>query len=742
MGRQKIKFIRQINQKDCGPACLKMLAGYHGKSYDLVALIRLAQTTREGSSLLGLSEAAEKIGFRSLGVKVDLDKLIKESPLPCVLHWNRNHFVVLHKISGKGAHQKFHIADPAHGMLNYNRKDFLANWQQDGSAARPEGVALLVEPGPQFGEINLSGAPPDEKENKGGFLFLFRYLKPYRKLVGQLFLSLFTVSLLQLFFPFLTQAIVDVGIQNQNVQFIYLILIAQLMLFLGRTSVEIIRGWILLHISERVNIALISDFFIKLMRLPISYFDVKMTGDLMQRIGDHRRIEQFLTGTSLNTIFSMFTFAVFSAVLAWYNWWIFGVFMLGSVLYFSWILIFLKRRKELDYKQFARLGENQSVIMELINGMQEIKLHNAERQKRWKWENLQASLYKISVQNLSLQQTQSSGSALINELKNIIVTFLAAMLVIRGEITLGMMLAISYIMGQLNAPLNQLVGFVQQWQDARISLDRLSEIHEKEEETVAGAAAGLHLNGSIGDIQMDNVSFKYTGAGNPYVLKNLNLNIPARKTTAIVGSSGSGKTTLMKLLLKFYEPEEGRIKVGALPLASLEPSNWRDKVGSVMQEGFIFSDTIAGNIAVGEDVPDTERLLYAIKVANIEELIEQLPTGFNTMIGREGTGLSTGQKQRILIARAVYKNPDYLFFDEATSALDANNEKVIIENLGHFLEGRTAVVIAHRLSTVKNADQIVVLENGEITESGTHRELAAKKGRYYELVKNQLELGV
>lgn len=713
---------------DCGPTCLRMVAKYYGKSITLQQLRSLAKTTREGSSLLGISDAAEKIGFRTLGIKVSYERLVEDAPLPCIAHWNQNHFVVIYKIKK----DVIYIADPGHGILKYKKEEFLKSWQSD----HHEGIILLLEPTPEFSTEDSLG---DEKSKKG-FGFLFQYLFKYKKLLTQLIIGLIAGSMLQALFPFLTQSIVDIGVQNSDMHFIYLVLLAQLMLFLGRTTIEIIRSWILMHISSRINISLVSDFFVKLMKLPISFFDVKMTGDIMQRINDHHRIESFLTSATLNVLFSFVNLIVFSFVLAYYSMTIFIVFMIGSLLYFIWILFFLKQRADLDYKRFSQNSQNQSKVMELITGMQEIKLHNAERQKRWQWENIQVRLFRINIKGLSLEQTQNAGSGLINELKNILITFLSAKLVIDGSITLGVMLSISYIIGQLNSPIMQLVGFTQSLQDARLSLERLSEIHNKEDEEASQQEAAMDIEPQS-DIQLHKVSFQYTGVYGDMVLKDLDLTVPANKVTAIVGSSGSGKTTLMKLLLKFYEPISGEIKVAEQNLASISAKTWRNVCGVVMQEGFIFSDTIANNIAIGVDDIDKNRLRHACNVANIKDHIEALPLGYNTKIGMDGIGLSTGQKQRILIARAVYKNPDYLFFDEATSALDATNEKIIMNNLDQFFEGKTVVVIAHRLSTVKNADQIIVLEKGKIVETGNHAELTALRGSYYELVKNQLELG-
>ncbi|WP_204344886.1 peptidase domain-containing ABC transporter [Psychroserpens algicola] len=730
MKLKKFPNYKQHDSKDCGPTCLKIIIKHYGKTSSLEHIRKISETTRIGSSLSTLSNAAEELGFRSLGVKIGI-KDLEECPLPAILHWNQNHYVVLFKIKNG----VYHISDPAHGIIKYGKTEFLKHWMGNNSDDSTEdGIVLLLEPTPKFYDSEF------EKDSSSlGFTFLSRYLFKYKRFLWQLVFGLIAASILQLIFPFLTQSIVDVGIKNQDLHFIYLILFAQLALFLGRTAIEIIRSWILLHLSTRINISLVADFFVKLMNLPIGFFDSRMTGDIMQRINDHKRIERILTTSSLNVLFSMVNLIIFSAVLAYYNLMIFAIFLLGSLLYFFWIVIFLKKRKDLDYKQFSQVSQEQSKVIELINGMQEIKLHNAERQKRWGWEFLQARLFKISIDGLALEQYQSVGSGFINELKNILITVLSAKLVIDGNITLGMMLAISYIVGQLNSPISQLINFIREVQDARISLDRLTEIHNKPNEEDPEQQKITEIP-TDADIELKNVSYRYIGS-EQLVLKDLSLKIPANKITAIVGTSGSGKTTLMKLLLKFYEPNEGQINIGNFNLNNISQRSWREECGVVMQEGYIFSDTIANNIAVGDNYIDKERLAHAVNVANISEYIESLPLSYNTKIGMEGVGLSTGQKQRLLIARAVYKNPNVLFFDEATSALDANNEKIIMEKLDRFFENKTVLVVAHRLSTVKNADQIVVLEKGKIVEVGNHKELVKKKGNYYNLVKNQLELG-
>jgi ATP-binding cassette subfamily B protein len=728
---KKFPNYKQADFKDCGPTCLKIIAKHYGKAINIQELRDFSETTREGSNLLFLSDAAEKIGFRTLGVKLNVQRL-EEAPLPCVLHWNKEHYVVLYKIK-KGV---YYISDPAFGLIEYSQKDFIKFWiGNNADDSTQEGIALLLEATPKFFQSDF-----DKEEKKGlGFGLLSQYVLRYKSFLIQLSISLLASSLLQLIFPFLTQSIVDVGIQNQNIHFIYLILFAQLFLFAGRTGLELIRSWILLHLSTRINISLISDFFIKLMNLPISFFDVRMTGDIMQRINDHRRIERILTTSSLNVLFSVINMIIMGGVLAYYNLQIFFVFFAGSILYFGWITLFLKRREELDYKRFSEVSQEQSKVMELINGMQEIKLHNAEKQKRWGWEYVQARLFRVSIKGLVLEQTQTIGSSVINELKNIFIIFLSAKLVIDGQITLGMMLAISSIVGSLNGPITQLIEFVREVQDAKISLARLSEIHEKEDEV----QQEVHQTQDIpkdADIIIKDLSYRYLGSDIP-VLEDLNLIIPAHKVTAIVGVSGSGKTTLMKLLLKFYEPNKGEINLGNTQLKNVSQKAWRNNIGAVMQEGFIFNDTIANNIAIGVDKIDKDRLVYAADVANIKEYISGLPLGYNTKIGSEGVGMSTGQKQRLLIARAVYKNPEMLFFDEATSALDANNEKSIMGKLDIFFKDKTVVVIAHRLSTVMNADQIVVLDKGKIIEMGSHSALVEQKGNYFELVRNQLQLG-
>ncbi len=715
---------------DCGPTCLRIIAKHYGRSISLEKLRSLSDTTRSGSSLQGIADAAEKIGFRTLGVKIDFEVLSEQAPLPCIVFWRQSHFVVVYKVK-KGT---IYVSDPAHGLLEYSKQEFLANWIGSHATDKTEeGIVLLLEETPKLKETE-----EDDVARKEGMGFLWKYMANYKRYLFQLALGLFSVSILQLIFPFLTQSVVDIGIQNKDLHFLYLVLFAQLFIFLGRTIIEITRGWILLHLSTRINISLVSDFLIKLMKLPIAFFDSKMTGDIMQRIGDHSRIEQLLTNQTLNVLFSAFNFIVFGIVLGIYNLPILGIFLLGTVLYFLWISFFLKKRSDLDHKRFSQMSDERNRVMELIQGMQEIKLHNAERNKRWGWENLQVKLFKIHIKSLRLEQLQSNGSGIINELKNILVSFYSAKLVIDGSLTLGMMLSISYIIGQLNSPISQFLSFIYSYQDAKISIERLSEIHNKEDEEPAGSEQ-LHFLPEQHTLHLEKVSFRYPGMQDT-VLNELDLTIPANKITAIVGSSGSGKTTLMKMLLRFYEPTTGNLLLDKTPLNSISQHTWRAQCGSVMQEGYIFSDTIANNIAVGDEIVDKKKLLHAVKVANIQEFIESLPLSYNTKIGGEGMGISGGQKQRVLIARAVYKNPEFLFFDEATSALDAKNEKVIMENLNEFFKGKTSVIIAHRLSTVQHADQIVVLEGGQIVELGNHQSLIEKQGVYYNLVKNQLQL--
>lgn len=726
---RKFPFYKQFDTMDCGPSCLRMIARHYGKVYSLEFLRERCYLTREGVSLAGISTAAKHIGFRTYGAKVNLKALQKEITLPCIAHWKQEHFVVVYKVK-KNTVQ---VADPALGLVSYTYAEFLQHWASND----PEtGIVLTLEPTPDFADKGLE--LDTSYTQKSGITFLFSYILGYKSFLVQLLLSVILGSLIQLSFPFLAQAIVDFGVNTQNLSFIYIILIAQLTLFVSRTTVEAIRGWLLLHMSTRISIAIISDFLMKLLQLPIAFFDTKMTGDLLQRIKDHDRIKNFLTANTLNVVFSLVNLLIFGFVLAIYNWLIFMLFMAGSALAVIWILFFQQKRKVLDHQKFEQLANNQGSLIRMIRGIQEIKLNNIEDQKRWEWEDIQAKTFKIDIKHLSLQQAQEIGTSFINEFKNIIITFLAAKAVIDGSMTLGMMMAVSYIIGQLNTPLQDLVNFMRKWQDAQISLERMSEIHrQQDEDSNITTLSELPEDTAF---YLSKVNFHYNGSSTN-VIKELDLTIPQGKVTAIVGGSGSGKTTLIKLLLKFYQPQQGAIKVGDINISNFNHSFWRTQCGVVMQEGYIFYDTIAYNIAAGSGKVDFKKLRKAAQMANIHQYIESLPLSYNTKIGDDGINLSVGQKQRILIARAIYKDPQFLFLDEATSALDATNEKIIKENLDEFFKNRTVVVVAHRLSTVKNADQIVVLEQGKIIEQGTHETLTEKRGAYFHLVKNQLELG-
>lgn len=721
--------VRQLGAMDCGPTCIKMIAKYYGRDFSVSFLREKCFITKLGVNLLGISEAAETIGLRTTGVKINYDGLLESKPFPCIIHWKNNHFVVLYKMT----RNRVFISDPAMGLVSYNKQEFIEGWAHGDET----GFALFIEPSTEFYESEFDGV---EEKQISSTKFLLDYMRGYMPYFMQIFMGMMIGSVIMLFTPFLTQSIVDKGINGLDINFINLILVGQIILFLGGAFVEIIRSWILLHIGSRINVSLISDFLKKLLSLKIQFFESHLIGDILRRVEDHKRIERLLTVTSLSTIFSIINLILFSVILVIYDFKIFSVFFIGSSLSIVWVTMFLKQKKKLDFKYFETYSKNYNKLIEIIKGVEEIKLSNSNKQKRWEWEENQARIFKINIKALSVEQLQNNGANIINQLTTILITYFSAKAVVAGHYSLGSMFAINMIVGQLKSPINQIIEFIPLLQEAKLGLDRILEVHVQEQEET-------HFNKTIAsidkaeDLVLENLSFSYTGDPANLVLKNINLVIPAGKTTAIVGSSGSGKSTLMKLLLRFYEPSLGKINIGSDNFNALYFSVWRANIGVVMQEGKIFSDTIANNIALGLKV-DMKRVVECAKKACIDEFItESLPLAYNTQIGDEGVPMSLGQKQRILLARAFYKNPNYMFLDEATSALDAKNEKMVVENLEQFCVNRTVVVIAHRLSTVVNADQIVVLNRGEVAEVGTHKELVALQGIYYNLVKNQLELG-
>jgi ATP-binding cassette subfamily B protein len=718
---------------DCGPACLKMVCKNHGKEFSVSHLRALCHITREGVSMLGISDAAEAVGLRTMGVSLSFSELVKEDPVPCIAHWRQNHFVVIYRIRKKKNGYRIKVADPAHGLITYNETDFLQAWTE-GQEENSKGICLLLEPSPEFERM------PEDKSSGKITKFLKHYLKPYRSRLIWLILIMILASLLQFAFPWLTQLIVDKGIAHKDLGFITMILLGQLALFLGMISIEFFRTRVLLYISNRINITMVSDFLKKMLRLPLAFFSTKLPGDLIQRINDHQRVQSFITTGLLSVIFSLLTLFIFGTVLAIYNPIVLAIFLVSSLMYASWIYFFMKKRKELDYIRFSKLSENQNALLQIIHGIPEIKMTNAEDQKRKEWEIIQEQLFHTQIRSLKNSQYQNLGSFFFLRTKDILITFITAYLVIRGELTLGMMLAIQFILGQLNGPVEQMVEFIREKQDAGISMDRIQEVQSVDDEEKSGKKPVPDFSEFSG-ITTENLCFQYEGPHSAMVLDTVSCTIPSRKVTAIVGMSGSGKTTLIKLLLGFYLPAKGRIMVNDTDLSEISNHSWRGRCGSVMQDGYIFSDTLAANISLGDENPDMERLSKAAYIANLDEFLSTLPRGLETRIGEEGTGLSQGQKQRVLIARAVYRNPEIIFFDEATNALDSANEKIILGRLTRFYEGKTVIIVAHRLSTVKNADKIIVLGKGKILEQGNHHELIGNKGVYFDLVSNQLELG-
>jgi len=738
-----MKYIRPHDQVDCGIACLRMVAHHYGKDYSVHYLRKISHLTKLGASLGNLGNAAEQIGFKCLIGQLSLNYLVEKATLPCILFWDSNHFIVLFKVSKKIRKGKsettFHVMDPGKGKVKLSEDTFKKYWLGENT----KGVALFLETTQQFYEFEEHKSR-ESSTQKSALKFLATYFRKYKRNYLQVAFAMTFSSFVLLIIPFLTSSIVDIAIKYKEVNVLYILILGQVMLFASSSFADIIRSQLTLHISGRINISILADFLHKLLRLPLSFFDSKLAGDIVQRITDHSRIDNFITNTLLNTFFSLVSLFVFSFILFIYNPLIFVVFAVGSIISVAYVLLFMKARRSLDYERFRDLGDSSDKLYEIVNGIHEIKLNAFENYKELDWQEIQVKLFRINLTSIKLDQYQKIGSSLITQLKNAGITFLAGYAVIQGNMTLGMMLATTYIVGQLNLPINQLTELVNSYQSTKIALERMNDVYNEanEENKIIDHASLFPTRSEFRGLELKNVSFQYEGKLSEMVVNDVNIKIPEGKVTAIVGTSGSGKTTLIKLLLRFFDPISGSILYNGRNMSEISPEWWRSKCGTVMQEGFIFSDTISRNIVMSEESIDMEKLFNAVEVACIDDLIAELPLNFETKIGGAGIGLSTGQKQRILIARAIYKNPDYLFFDEATSSLDAKNEKNIMENLNEFYEGKTVVIVAHRLSTVKNADNIIVIEKGQLVESGTHHELVQKNGAYYSLVKNQLELGV
>ena len=729
-------FSKPLNDLDSSYACLLMMSGYYGKDFDKEAFLQKVNFNAAQISLIEISRAAEKIGFRARCVNLTFSKLMNDAPLPCILKWDQYHYAILLPINRWKIKKRVQCVHPGKGIVTYTREEFEQHWASEVNAdGEPAGGVLLLEPSVAFRN--------NEKKEKDilGWRMMGQFYRRSRLQAIQLIAALLIASLFQLIIPFLMQSVVDIGINTQDLHYITIVLIAQLTLIISRLSVDLIRERLLLHMSSSVNLAIISDFWIKLARLPMSYFNRQHTGEILQRINDNKQVQNFITGPLLNTIFSILNFFVFAIVLMMYKLQLFVIFIIGVALYFAWMRFFLSVRRTLNRQLFNTYSSENTINLQLIQGMQEIKLYNIEQQKRWEWESRQVEIFKVNFKSVNYKQLQRTGAIIINQGKDMVLTFSVAQLLIEGQLTFGAMLAIQYIIGQLSAPVEQLINFVQSAQDARMSMMRVNEVHQLEDEEKKEKDYVQHLPSPM-SIVLNDLSFSYPGNNAKQILHNIHLQIPEGKTTAIVGESGSGKTTLLKLLLKFYDEYEGSIKIGDVDFKDISHSFWRNQCAAILQDSFIFNDTIAKNISREYEQPDQDRLIEACQLANILSFIESLPNGFNTMLGEKGTGISQGQKQRILIARVIYKDPTFLFLDESTNSLDENNENIIVKNLERFSAKKTVIVIAHRLNTVRNADNIVVLHQGHIVEQGTHQELSNKKGRYFRLVKNQLELGI